>query len=472
MRFNIYTPLLFATIIASFPDYGFSQEKIDLPRFVADSTELETTKSKKDLRRERREAVLESERKAREEALANEIPYENEVYDNHIHTLLVYRKGFQLNPPIIALGGLEKIEVRFDDFFPYVRNFEYTVVHCTHDWKNSNLIESEYIEGFYTNYINDYLPSFNTLQPYTHHRFEFPNRDLRITRSGNYLLKVYHEGNPDSLVFTHRFMIAENKVSVTGEAVAPRHVPLRQEGQEIRFSVHHGAFPIQNPYRDLHVKIIQNDQWSNAITSLKPVFVKNSELVYDYDAPATFMGGNEFRLLDLKSFTYKFENILKAERTPMGWQVLLVPDEKRVFRRYLTYEDINGRALIKNDDGFDDHTESDYANVHFTLRVDQPMIRSDIFVYGGFNHYQLNDDNKMTYDPDINSYKCSMMLKQGFYNYQYAVLEGHRNDPDITILEGSHMETENNYTILVYYRDFSNNYDQLIGVSYVIANRR
>lgn len=398
--------------------------------------------------------------------------FDDRVYDDKIKSILIHKAGFQLNPPIINLGNEDKIVVRFDDHATYTRNYAYTVEHCTHDWKSSDLIESEYIEGFYNNYINNFTNSFNTFYPYTHHNFSFPNRDLRLTLSGNYLLKVFHEGYPDSLIFTRRFMVQESLVAIPGKVVAPRHVPLRSEGQEIQFSIQHGSFSINNPYQDLHVKLLQNSQWDNAITDLKPVFIKNNELVYDYDKPATFMAGNEYRFIDLKSFTYTMENILKTERTPHGYVVTMVPDEKRVFKRYLTLDDINGKFLIKNDDGFEDHTESDYAKVHFSLKMDQPLIGSDVYIYGGFNGFECNEHNLLQYDADLQSYRGTLLLKQGFYNYQYAVVEKHRGVPDITILEGSFVETENEYTILVYHRDISRNYDQLIGVSYVNVNER
>ncbi|TVR37366.1 MAG: DUF5103 domain-containing protein [Cryomorphaceae bacterium] len=469
MPFNRFLPLLLITcLLFSVPDIT-AQTEVNQPEFIEDE---DRPKTKKELREERRLQREAEEKARREEAKKNQLPFEDRVYDEHIKTILVHKAGLQLNPPVIQMGGVEKIEVRFDDLHPYSRTFAYSVEHCTHDWQGSDLIESEYLEGFFTNYINDFSNSFNTTQPYMHHRFAFPNEDLRITRSGNYLLKVFADDDPSKVIFTRRFMVTENVVMIDAKAAAPRNVALRQEGQEIQFTINHGSFPIPNPFRDLNVVLIQNQRWNSAITGLNPVFVKGGELVYDYDAPATFMAGNEYRPLDIKSFTYQMENILRSERTPLGWQILLAPDQPRVFRRYETIRDINGQAFVKNDDGFADHTESDYATVHFTLKVDQPLIRSEIYVYGGYNNFALTEENKMTYNPEIGSYQCSLHLKQGFYNYKYAVVEEHVGIPDITIIEGSFMETENAYMILVYHRNFSNNYDQLIGVSYVNANRR
>lgn len=460
--FSIFLIVLFASLLQL---RVCAQEDTNSPRFLEDESKKQNAQNEPAEQQANTDAVQPEQEK-------RGYVYDNRTYDPDIHTVLIYKSGFQLNPPIITLGSSERIEVRFDDLHEYTRTFSYTVEHCTHDWQSSDLVESEYIDGFFNNYINDYSTAFNTYYVYTHHQFQIPNRDMRFTRSGNYLLKVYSDDNLDDVIFTRRFMIQESLVVVNAKAVAPRNVALRQEGQEIQFSISHGAFDINNPYRDLHVKLLQNQQWSNAITELKPVFVKNNELVYDYDAPATFMAGNEYRPLDLKSFDYSTEYIRTTKRTPEGYKIVLQPDEKRVFRQYRTIDDINGQFLIKNDDGFEDHTESDYAEVFFSLALDAPLMGSDIYIYGGFNGFQCRPENKLTYNADLNLYQGSLALKQGFYNYQYAVLENHREEPDITILEGSFRDAENEYAILVYYRDFSNNYDQLIGVSYVYANRR
>lgn len=445
--------LLFATAL-------FAQTENEQPRF------LEPTGSQKDKIKEQN-----AKNSTTDKEHAPYV-YETKTYDPDIHTVLVHKAGFQLNPPIINLNANEQIEVRFDDLHPYPRSFAYTVEHCTHDWKPSDMVESEYIDGFYTNYITDYSSSFNTQHLYTHHRFVLPNRDMRLKRSGNYLLKVYAGDNPDKVIFTHRIMVAESLVNVKAKVVPPRNVALRHEGQEIQFSVLNGPLEIANPYSDLHVKLYQNQRWNDGIVDLKPVFVKSNELVYDYDAPATFMGGKEYRPLDLKSFRYAMEYIRTSQRTPEGHKIVLMPDEKRVFKQYRSIDDINGQFLIKNDDGYADHTESDYAQVFFSLIMDSPLLGMDIYIYGGFNNFRCTEENKMTYNAKLGVYQGNLLLKQGFYNYMYATQDRGSEKADITLLEGSSQQTENEYAILVYYRDFSNNYDQLVGTSYVYANKR
>jgi len=295
---------------------------------------------------------------------------------------------------------------------------------------------------------------------------------MKLLRSGNYLLKVFHDSNPSKVNFTRRFMVVDSRVGIAAQVVAPRNVSVRNEGHEVNFTIAHPSYQIDNPYADLQVVILQNQQWGTAITGLKPVFIKNRELVYDYDLPATFMAGNEYRFVDLKSFTYQMDNILRIERHDNGFDVLMRPDEKRTFKRHLTQDDLNGKFLVKNADGFADHTESNYGRVHFALAMEAPLLKTDVYVYGGFNGYQLSNENRMVYDENVRAYKTTLLLKQGYYNYQYAVLDEKTTKPDLTRLEGSHRDTNNDYLILVYHRNFSDNYDQLIGHTFVYSHRR
>ena len=61
-------------------------------------------------------------------------------------------------------------------------------------------------------------------------------------------------------------------------------------------------------------------------------------------------------------------------------------------------------------------------------------------------------------------------LKQGYYNYQY-ILQNDGNPSSQKTLEGDYWETENSYTILIYYKSFTDRNDQLIGISQVNSRR-
>jgi hypothetical protein len=55
-------------------------------------------------------------------------------------------------------------------------------------------------------------------------------------------------------------------------------------------------------------------------------------------------------------------------------------------------------------------------------------------------------------------------MKQGYYNYEYAFLKDGTTDGTASYFEGSHYETENDYMILIYYRNPQDRYDRLMGM--------
>jgi hypothetical protein len=211
--------------------------------------------------------------------------------------------------------------------------------------------------------------------------------------------------------------------------------------------------------------ITQNNRWDNSISGLQPTFVRDNELVYDYDEDNVFFAGSEFRNADFKSFRYKTEEIKAYGTDSMGNHVYLLPDEKRSFRRYFSRADINGRFFIKNEDNADDSSiEADYAHVHFTLPFEAPLIDGNLYVLGSLTHGNITQEGKMKYNYEKFCYEATLYLKQGYYEYQYAYLEDGQKEGNLAFIEGSHYETENDYSIYIYNTSLRNNYHQLIAV--------
>lgn len=394
----------------------------------------------------------------------NSIRYENFIYKASIKTVQLHDESFELSQPILNLGSEEKLKLSFDDLDADLKNYSYTIIHCNSNWEPSGLIAAEYIDGFQENTINDYSYSFNTLQKFTHYNTIFPNNSMQITKSGNYILKVIVDGNAEDIVITRRFMVYQNRIMLNAKVTAASIISDRNYKQEIDFTINHTGYSIMNPFSDLKVVITQNNRWDNAKTDLKPLFVKDAELVYDLDVDNVFSGGNEFRYFDIKSIRYQSERIGNVTSDSSGNQVVLLPDEKRTFRRYSTYSDINGNYLIKVQEGNDSEVEADYCYVHFFLQYDAVLTDGNLYVSGAFNAWRYNQENLMRYNDKRFGYECTLLLKQGYYNYQYAYLKDGETAADETLIEGMHFETENDYTIYVYHRQQGTFYDQLIGV--------
>ena len=392
------------------------------------------------------------------------IRYDDYIYKPSIKTVLLHDESFELSQPIINLDTEQKLKFNFDDLDADLKNYSYTILLCNYNWEPSDLVAAEYIDGFPDNTIIDYRYSFNTLQKFTHYSAVFPNSATRITKSGNYILKVYLDGNPDNIVITRRFMVYQSKLMINAKVTPASIISDRNFKQEIDFTINHAGYTITNPFADLNVVITQNSRWDNAKTTLKPLFVKDAELVYDFDEDNVFTGGNEFRYFDIKSIRYQSERIARVNIDSSGNQVTLIPDEKRTFKRYTTYTDIDGNFLIKVQEGNSSDVEADYCYVHFFLQYDGVLTDGNLYVYGAFNSWKCNKENLMHYNEKRFGYECTLYLKQGYYNYEYAFLKDGVTAADETLIEGMHYETENDYTIYVYHRQQGTFYDQLIGV--------
>jgi len=389
---------------------------------------------------------------------------EDFIYKPNIKTVQLHDESFELSQPILNLDSDGKLVLSFDDLDADTKNYMYTLIHCSADWKVDDLSTADYIDGFSDNMIIDYKFSFNTIQPYTHYKVNFPNDNMKITKSGNYILKVYQDSKPDNLLLTKRFMVFQNKVSVVARVKPASIIEYRTFKQEIDFSVFHTEYPITDPYQDLKIVISQNNRWDNVKTNLKPLFVKDDELVYDYDDVNVFDGGSEFRIFDIKSIRYHSERVKNIVIDTSGNHVELQPDEKRSFKRYASSIDMNGNYLVHIQEGNNSDVDADYCFVSFFMPYDDAMTDGNLYVAGAFNDWKFNSENKMIYNPKRFGYECTLYLKQGYYNYEYIFIHNSEPEADQTFIEGMHQETENDYTIYVYHHLTGTFYDQLIGV--------
>ena len=399
--------------------------------------------------------------------------FENYIYKDNIKTALLYKEGWQLSSPVFELNSNEKIKLSFDDLDADSKNYYYTIIHCNANWEPSDIRDSEYIEGFIENQITDYKFSFNTMQNYTHYNLVIPNEDLKVRKSGNYILKVYLDNDPDNVVLSSRFMVVDRKITIQAKVKQATSINDRNYKQEIDFTIIHKGYDIADPYGDIKVIITQNDRWDNAIKNLKPLFIRNNELIYDYDEDNVFSAGNEYRHFDIKSMRYQSERIRKItfelskqvdSSLEKNHHVYLLNDEKRSIKRYSSEIDINGKQFIKTDEGTDSETEADYAYVHFSLLYDAPLIDGNLYVFGAISLWNFSRESQLKYNYKRFAYETTMYLKQGYYNYEYVFLQDGETVADNTFIEGSHYETENDYTIYVYHNSFGDNYDQLIAV--------
>jgi hypothetical protein len=390
--------------------------------------------------------------------------YDNTCYDDKIATVILQKNIDIYDPvPIINIGSSEALKLSFDMLDPQNEFLNYSLVHCDRNWMLSYLQPMDYVSGNTMGEITDYKFSTNTYQTYTHYSLNFPSDDMAITKSGNYILKVFRNFDEEDILLTRRFMVVDPQTKITTTVKSATIPEFRFTHQEIDFTVNYLGFNIPNPFLDVHATILQNNSWSNAIRNLKPQFVNNNELSFNYENENIMSGTNEFRFFDIRSLRFFSNNVIKKYIDTVQ-NVVLRPEESKAYLNYVRWIDYNGKRDIFNSDGMNLVEDGDYVLVHFNFKSNSLNDMGEIFVYGELSDWQTKDKFKMTYSPELKMYTCSVLLKQSYYNYHF-VLRDKDEKIDYTFTEGNHQETENDYTILLYHKNVFYGYDEIIGLA-------
>ena len=361
--------------------------------------------------------------------------------------------------PVLRLG--DPVILEFDALNGNEDDYYYKIQHCDFDWTPSILAKTEYLDGFDNQRIRDYENSYSTLQIYSHYRLTVPNQfTRRLKKSGNYLISIYD--SYDALVFSRKFMIYEDRADVGINLKRSRDIQFIEEKQRVEIIIAPRNMQLNNPMQTVKTLIVQNNNLNTAISDLKPQYTVGSQLIYRYDTEASFWGGNEYLYFENKDVRAAATGVQRIDLQDV-YHNYLFTNIQRSNQPYTYNPDINGNYLITNVNGGDVSIESDYVWVHFSLQPNPDFDTSkSIFVYGNYNNYVINESNKMRFDANRGIYKVSLLLKQGFYNYKYVTLE---NDAvNEGIISGNYYQTENNYKVLVYYRELGARYDRIIGL--------
>ena len=399
-----------------------------------------------------------------------DLPAVNAVYEDGIQSVKLTPIGVEFGQPIIQLFSGEKLVLTFDDLLQKDRYLKYTLIHCSHDWQYSSLNQIEYLDGFFEDLITDYSYSFNTIVPYTKYKLLFPTAEMRITKSGNYLLVVYDD-RIDNPVLTKRMMVVDvQQVSLKPNITWAQDLQFRSTKQQVDFKAYTGTYTIRNPAMYLHATILQNGRWDNAIERLTFRNAKSGEYDFSFDNTNRniFNGSNEFRTFDIRTLRTPADRITSVNFNNRINQVYVMEDLARPWGAYVTNPTLKGYCFYANNDFAGQNTE-DYVLVHFTLRCDFQVGEGDLYVFGELTDWQIDPKAKLTLNPENTYWEASFYCKQGFYNYLYVFVPKGKGKGaqkiDDTYIEGSHWETRNSYTILLYLQEEGTSYDKLIGVS-------
>jgi hypothetical protein len=388
------------------------------------------------------------------------VPIFDQLLDENIRTVQFHRTGVPNTYPILELNSGQQLTLQFDKLGLYdMPSYQYTIVHCDRDWMPSTILQSDYLEGLYTDYVNVASFSTNTYVKYAHYVVNFPTQQMRPKISGNYILKLYVD-DPDKPVLTRRFYVYENTAFVGAEIHRATYPQYSKTHQELDFTVNTNELSIHDPFRDISVVLKQNWRFDNEIRDLRPTYVNDKSLIYNYEEGNLFEAGNEYRALDIRDFNYKGAGV-RFFKLDSIYITTLLTDEDRSYNTYTYYPDQDGNYVITTRNGQDASRDADYTLVKFKLRPAYSE-EQNVYIFGALSNWSLDPRFRMNYDQQEHIYSCEVLLKQGYIDYQYVVVDKQGNANPSTF-EGSHWETENSYSVFVYYRPQSGLGDRLVG---------
>lgn len=384
---------------------------------------------------------------------------ENICFSSRIKTLQVKVNGEWGEPPVMLLGGSNWMEISFDDLQASYQRYTYSITHCDANWKQSDLLTSEYMTGFNDQRIDDYEPAIGTEMSYCHYTLVLPNEDNHLLVSGNYKVEIFEDGE-DEPVAQACFSVIEPRVGVEIAVTANTDIDTYDAHQQVEFAVNYNGYQVSNPVSEFKYIVQQNHRWDNHVEDLRPAMMQVNRLIFNHNRSLIFRAGNEYRrfeILDEYVPTMRVEQMSYEDPYYHAWLNL---DEQRI--NYLYDQDQNGRYWVRNGDNVENDTESDYFFTHFTLQM-PPVAGGDVYLFGDLTNNQMRDEYKMEYNLLEHQYELVTPLKQGSYNYMYMFLRNGDTVGQTLPCEGDFHQTENEYYVYVYHRPFGLRYDKLVG---------
>ncbi|MGN0233578.1 MAG: DUF5103 domain-containing protein [Bacteroidaceae bacterium] len=396
------------------------------------------------------------------------VAQEQRVFDETVRTLQVCADGNPTLPPWLDRNKRQHVEVSWDQMSHEYQRYVYYVYHCDADWQVSDgIFESDWLAGSNGQPVEDYEKSFNTTQIYTHYSLTIPNKDVGVLLSGNYMVRVYRDDDTpeeDEPVLEARFCVYENSVSISQQVSSNTDIDFNDRHQQLTLHVGYGSLRVIDPLSEFRVMVLQNRRWDSIVTGLKPNERNAAGMDFTHNKQLIFPAGNEFHRFEILDVQRAAAGVDRMEWYDPFYHATLFSD--RPARNYSFVEDQNGVRVVRSPEDGNESTTAEYVVVHFLLGTPR-LSGGDIYVCGLWTGQSYNPECRMEYDEQSGQYHAAVMLKQGYYSYQYR-----QEDGSTRLTEGDFFETENEYTTMVYYRAQGARYDRLVGVSSVKTGRR
>ncbi|MDO4320693.1 MAG: DUF5103 domain-containing protein [Bacteroidales bacterium] len=388
------------------------------------------------------------------------------LFNDRVRSVQTRYQGDIFAVPMVTLGSGERLTVVFDHLSDDREYLRYRVVRCDADWRPSTLAESEFLDGFNESPIDNYDFSRATTVHYVNYWFEFPDDNIRPTLSGNYLIQVYPENDPDDVWFQTRVMVSEQTAVISAQASSRTDIDYNDAHQQLSIEVDTERARVDDPFNDLTVVIQQNGRYDNEVALRHPLRATARTAVYEHMKPLIFEAGNEYRRMEISNVNYPGMHVEQIEYAAPYYHFSLETDGSRAGRSYLFDRTQHGRFYVREYNSDRSDIEADYAVVHFSL--DYPEIDgAQIFLDGDMVQRRFDPGSIMTYNRATGRYEKVLLLKQGAYNYQYLTVLPRSDKATTSVIEGNKYQTVNEYLIKVYTRRPGDRTDRLIGVTFI-----
>ncbi|MDX2049181.1 MAG: DUF5103 domain-containing protein [Chitinophagaceae bacterium] len=395
--------------------------------------------------------------------------YPDQVFNPNIRTIKFNIYGDQLGYPIIRLNGNDKLELNFDDMDPEVKNYFYTFQLCNSDWSPVQMSYFDFVRGFTQVRISTYRVSSSVLTRYIHYQATLPDRNCMPTKAGNYILKVFLNGDTTQLAFTRRLLVYDSKLAIAAQVQQPFTQQFFRTHHKLQVAVSTKGVTVTYPNQQIKVVALQNYRWDNCIKDIPPLFFRNDMVEYNTEKDFLVAAGKEWRWLNLRSFRLLGDRVQKQTNTDSTFELYVKPETDRVNQRYYFFRDLNGMFTSETTENVNPFWEAEYAKVHFTYIPpgNAPYPGKDVYLFGEITNYGMLDSAKMRFNASSGAYETTLKLKQGYYDYMYVTKDKADNKSGFStsFTEGNWWESEDHYMILVYYRELGGRYDQLLGVA-------
>lgn len=370
----------------------------------------------------------------------------------NIHSLQLYR-GSPGAAPILELGTSQTLTLKFDEVASGSSSYMIEITHHNADWSQSNLIQNFYLQGFFQDYFGEGEVSRYQNPSYYSYTYTFPNRNMRITRSGNFMVHVYNQST-NQKVFSLPFLVHENTGTLETDFEELYNLDTRYLRHHQLFARYRYEDTSVMPQIDLSVYFVQNQFWSQARKAGEQDYSEAGIARLYLSRDQAFVGTFESLSLDMTSLDQ------------YSMQIVEIAPGMNIPRVTLNRDVVNLRLnpTVRRTSTLNSplqRRDARYGLVRFQLEIPELERTSwAVYLVGGFNNWSVNPAHRLYRSSDTGYYTTEAVVKEGVYAYKYVTVENNRVNE--LRFDASFASTRQEYHTLIYRRDQAMQYDRLV----------